>query len=147
MASHFVSCFHFFPLNDAPQHLFTDGACCQAEQPCLNLASFGVLSATSDEMVGLGHLSGITQSIDRAELFALVKATSWTTTHDLYICSDSLSNVHIAEHIQQHGWIPSHVENYDLWLLLQDALGLRQGYHSLPLGAIPCTHLSSGGSL
>ena len=72
-------------------------------------------------------MRGVTQSIDRAELFALVQATRWTTKNDLYIWSDSFSNVHIAEHIQQHGWVPSNVENYDPWLRFQDALEQRHG--------------------
>eukprot|EP00435_Cladocopium_sp_Y103_P050994 s1970_g15.t1 len=120
--------FFYCPSNGKLQHVFTDGACSNADHPCLRLASWGVLSATDGEPVCLGHLAGIMQTIDRAELTALVMATRWTVAADLYIWSDSLSNVNLAAHIQRCGWIPDNVENYDLWLQLHDALSLRQGW-------------------
>ena len=119
--------FLFYPPDKEFQHLFTDGACTQLDHSCLSLASWGVLSATSGEPVCLGHLRGITQSIDRAELTAIVAAVHWTTEHDICVWSDSKSNVDTAEQISLHGCIPPQVENYDLWLQLQEALELRQG--------------------
>ena len=46
---------------------------------CLSYAAWGVLSATDGDLVAIGHLSGITQSIDRAELTAILAALRWST--------------------------------------------------------------------
>ena len=122
--------FSFSPPKDIPQHVFTDGACTVPAHPVLKLATWGVIRATSNEVVAMGHLTGVTQSIDRAELTAIVVATRWNVTTDLYVWSDSLSTVETANFIQYHGHIPSNVENYDLWLAFNDALKLRDGYHA-----------------
>ena len=122
-----VGNFLFYPTSKEFQHVFTDGACTMPTHPILRLASWGVLSATSGEIVAVGHLKGITQTIDRAELQALVVATQWVSDIDLCIWSDSLSNVQLAQQIQQYDSIPANAENYDLLLLLQDALQLRAG--------------------
>ena len=103
-----------------------DGACTQPAHQC-RLASWGIVSATTGDVVALGHLPGVTQTIDRAELTALVSTMLWTTGADLCAWSDSLSNINIAEYIQNDGVIPSHVENYDLWLQFHEALQLREG--------------------
>lgn len=63
----------------------------------------------------------------RAELTVLVSTMLWTTEADLCAWSDSLSNINIAEYIRNDGVIPSHVENYDLWLQFHEALQLGEG--------------------
>ena len=73
--------FHFYPPKHETQHVFTDGACTVPAHPALRLAAWGVISATSGDVVAVGHLNGVTQSIDRAELTALLVATRWTTLH------------------------------------------------------------------
>jgi ribonuclease HI len=118
--------FLFYPKAKDKHHLFMDGACTQPAHQC-RLASWGIVSATTGDVVALGHLPGVTQTIDRAELTALVSTMLWTTGADLCAWSDSLSNINIAEYIQNDGVIPSHVENYDLWLQFHEALQLREG--------------------
>eukprot|EP00435_Cladocopium_sp_Y103_P037022 s2118_g9.t1 len=119
--------FLFYPHNKEIQHVFTDGACSMPSHPILRLASWGAISATSGELIAVDFLPGITQTIDRAELYAIVKVLQWTTDTDLCIWSDSQSTVTMATHLQEHGTFPGSAENYDLWLLLQDALQLRCG--------------------
>ena len=65
--------------------------------------------------------------MDRAELVAVIAAIHWSQAVDLYIWSDSLSTVNIAEYSQLHHCIPANVENYDLWTDFWDALQLRTG--------------------
>eukprot|EP00435_Cladocopium_sp_Y103_P056110 s2860_g18.t2 len=123
--------FFFQPSDQEMHHLFTDGSCTVPVHRCLSKAAWGVLSATAGEPVALGHLNGLIQTIDRAELTALVAATSWTTVADLCIWSDSLSTINLAEFIQAHGEVPISVENYDLWCEFLDALHLRAGRQTL----------------
>ena len=78
------------------------GACTQPAHQC-RLASWGIVSATTGDVVALGHLPGVTQTIDRAELTALVSTMLWTIGADLCAWSDSLSNINIAEYIQNDG--------------------------------------------
>lgn len=117
--------------NNTLQHLFADGSCTVPAHPCLTLASWGVLNATSGELVALGHLAGLTQPIDRAELSAIVAAVRWTTRADLCIWSDSLSTVTTAVFIQQHPSVPTALDHYDLWTDFLDALGMRDGQLTL----------------
>eukprot|EP00435_Cladocopium_sp_Y103_P044356 s1388_g12.t1 len=119
--------FYFSPPTGITNHLFVDGSCTVTEFPSLRLASWGVLCATTGDLVALGHLHGITQTIDRAELAALVAAVSWTSENDVCIWSDSLSTVNTAEYILSFAHVPLSVENHDLWQLFLDALHLREG--------------------
>ena len=97
------------------------------KHPCLRMAAWGVVCSTNGDVVALGHLHGQTQSIDRAELVAVIAAVQWSQEADIYVWSDSLSTVTTAEYIQEHRYVPISVENQDLWLELWDALLLRDG--------------------
>lgn len=97
----------------------------------LNLASWSVVNATTGEVVATSILKGVTQTIDRAELTALLQALRWLhgTELEAGIWSDSLSTVQVANHIQQTDHIPDGVTNLDLWtevqVLLQDRACVR----------------------
>lgn len=119
--------FHVYPPKVQTQHLFTDGTCTMPKHPCLRMAAWGVVCSTTGDVVALGHLHGQTQSIDRAELVAVIAAVQWSQEADIYVWSDSLSTVTTAEYIQEHRYVPISVENQDLWLELWDALLLRDG--------------------
>ena len=118
--------FAFPPNSKKVQHLFTDGAC-SSFHPTIGLASWGVVNATMGDVLALGHLVGCTQTIDRAELTAIIAAVSWTVENDIYIWSDSLSTIQLAEYILHYDHIPTSADNYDLWLQFHDALRLRFG--------------------
>ena len=87
----------------------------------LNLASYSIVNATMGAIVATAHLEGITQTIDRAELTALLRALHWLqgTELEAYLWSDSLSTVQVAHYIQQYDTIPEGVANLDLWVELQ----------------------------
>eukprot|EP00435_Cladocopium_sp_Y103_P032314 s106_g8.t1 len=126
-----TKCFCFCPPKGEFLHLFVDGSCTVPVFPALRLAAWGVICATSGELVALGHLCGITQTIDRAELTSMVAAVSWTQSNDVCIWSDSLSTVTTAEYIQRFGHVPLTAENYDLWTHFLDALQLREGLQTV----------------
>ena len=106
--------------------LFVDGSCVSHSFGELNFAAWALVSATTGAILVSSHLSGIVQTIDRAELTALVCATQWTAHHQVDACvwSDSLSTVSMAQRIQTSRQVPLSVENYDLWLAFLDALDL-----------------------
>eukprot|EP00435_Cladocopium_sp_Y103_P072449 s162_g40.t1 len=110
-------------------HLFVDGSCTVETYPELQLASWGVINATMGLVVSSAPLHGITQTIDRAELAALVSAVQWGGHTELELCiwSDSLSTVTTAERLSALDFVPECIENYDLWQLFLSALHDRQG--------------------
>ena len=114
--------FCVLPPKTPSSHLFLDGSCTNLAHTELNFAAWAVVCATSGTIIAEGHLQGITQSIDRAELLALIAAMSWCVYHqtNVHIWSDSLSTVRIALQILQTGVTPHHVANLDLWLRFAD---------------------------
>ena len=77
-----------------------------------------------EQVVAMSHLKGVTQTIDRAELTALIAALHWTSGTELEVClwSDSQSTIAVAEFIQRHHMLPDGVENADLWVQVLDLL-------------------------
>ena len=134
------------PPQEGIQHLFLDGSCSNDKHPVLNLASWSVVNATTGEVVATSILKGVTQTIDRAELTALLQALRWLhgTELEAGIWSDSLSTVQVANHIQQTDHIPDGVTNLDLWtevqVLLQDRACVRTDVRWIP------SHLQSSTS-
>ena len=104
-------------------------ACTVEAHQVLQHAAWGVLDATAGEVVATGHVPGITQTIDRAELMALLAALTWGAFSAVEPClwSDSQSTIHVAEHIQKFDEIPEGASNHDLWHLVQQALRDRAG--------------------
>ena len=105
-------------------HLFVDGACTRPNHHPLKLASWAVVNATMGMAIALGPLTGLLQSISRAELTALVTAIRWAGHHQVRCCiwSDSQSTVQTALLIQRLGYIPNDLRNRDLWQAFWDAM-------------------------
>ena len=59
--------------------LFTDGSCLAPNRPDIACASWAVVSATHGALLAAAPLGGLFQSIDRAELMAILMATRWLT--------------------------------------------------------------------
>ena len=104
-------------------HLFLDGSCESFEHAPLQLAAWAVVNASTCQMISMGPLCGLIQTIDRAELSAIVSAVLWAGFHGADAClwSDSLSNVRLANVILANDSIPEGVANLDLWSLFLDA--------------------------
>ena len=116
--------FSLKPPTKRAQHVFTDGSCIGHRHPILQLASWGVVSATEKDCIASGHLSGLTQSIDRAELTAAICALRWGFhfSLDLYLWLDSLSTVQMGIFVQTNGYVPATWANQDLWHIVSDLL-------------------------
>ena len=130
--------FSFLPPKFGYHHLFLDGSCFNDEYPMLNLAAWGVINATMGDIVTAAPLAGLAQSIDRAELMAVVASLQWAAGTELGLClwSDSLSTVNTMEYVLQHGALPDGIENLDLWqqvfALLHDRAGLNTDVRWIP---------------
>ena len=130
--------FSLKPPQNRVQHVFTDGSCCGHRHSILQLASWGVVSATEKDCIASGHLSGLTQSIDRAELTAAICALRWGLHFglDLYLWLDSLSTVQMGLFVQTHGYIPANWANQDLWQIvlsiLQDRISMMTCWRWIP---------------
>jgi hypothetical protein len=105
--------FFVAPPKQGFHHLFLDGSCFNDKYPMLNVAAWGVVDATSQQAIAAAPLHGITQTIDRAELTALLAALLWPAGTEVGIClwSDSQSTIQVAEYIRQFQALPDGVAN------------------------------------
>ena len=74
-----------------PQALFVDGSCIHHGPGRIPLAAWSVINATTGDVICSAPLSGITQSIGRAETMAVLAALLWAleTKLDIHIYCDS----------------------------------------------------------
>ena len=120
-------CTQNFCLHNPPNelnHLFTDGSCTTWAHADLTLASWAVVNATTCDVVAMGPLHGLVQSIGRAEASAILAGLRWALFHaaDVCIWSDSLSSINLVRFIQEHDRVPSRVSNYDIWKEIHEVL-------------------------
>eukprot|EP00438_Fugacium_kawagutii_P025923 Skav202342 [mRNA] locus=scaffold2638:36667:46016:- [translate_table: standard] len=105
-------------------HLFVDGSCsCPKHEP-LKLAAWLVISATTGRILSMAPLSGIMQTISRAELSAVLAALRWTSYHQCDVCiwSDSRSTVRVLNRLRHLTYVPDTLRNRDLWLAVWEEL-------------------------
>ena len=115
--------FHSHP-GAGRQHIFTDGSCMKDIDSSLTLCSWATLNATTRQIISSGTLPGLSQTIPRAELFALLSAVRWIAIHqipaDCWI--DNKQVAQGAELVLQNGRVPPHWSNQDLWQRLKASL-------------------------
>ena len=117
------------------QHLFTDGSCIYPDIPELALASWGVVHAGTEQIIGCGPVPGLSQTIPRAELWAAICSLKWGLwLHvPIIIWSDSAYVVRGIRACLAGQSTPPR-DNLDLWALAQElveqyALGDLQVQH------------------
>ena len=133
--------FHCVPDAEVVQHLFTDGSCQAAATMDFALAAWGVVLAGRSMVVASGLLSGLAQTVARAELTALISATAWVLKFRVraVIWIDSKFVVQSAQAMWAGG-IYQHWENSDLWRRLE-ALFVQLEEHQLQVLHTP-SHLN-----
>ena len=99
-------------------HLFTDGSCFQHQHGDLNLAAWGVVNATTEEVVATGLVPGLTQTTQRAELSALLAALRWIAIKRVSSTIWSLL---------EGTALPPGLANRDLWQRIASAVCLCEG--------------------
>ena len=104
------------------QHLFTDGSCHDPSSHYTARASWAVINANTGSTIAASQLHGPRQSIDRAELVAIISAVAWGQCVKQPICiwSDSRSTVLLAEQIEELRSTQEIRVNLDLWTLFLD---------------------------
>ena len=98
------------------QHVFTDGSCMGNSTP-VPYASWAVVLANVNETLAAGHLAGLVQSSDRAEITAVLAALDWATWHgvQLHLWVDSKFVVDCVNLLIRHGTVGRHWAHQDLW--------------------------------
>ena len=86
------------------QHVFTDGSATSGQRP-FRIAAWGALNATTGNLLAMGHVTGLSQTSDRAELMAVVGALEWQTLFEvtMHLWTDSKFVADGLLFILQHG--------------------------------------------
>eukprot|EP00435_Cladocopium_sp_Y103_P034796 s173_g9.t1 len=106
--------------DDGLQHVFTDGSSFGAGP--FRFAAWGCINATSSKPVCLGHVPGIVQTSDRAELHGAIGAIGWQLCFQVEMML-RLDSKYVADGIDfvlMHGFAGNGWANLDLWRCLED---------------------------
>ena len=108
----------------SPHRLFTDGSCHRGPVSAYNTCSWSVTSASAGMVLSAGWLPGLTQSIPRAEVTAVLSALTWLSRVRVtaFLWIDSKHTVENAWYLLEHLTVPSHWANRDLWQQICDLL-------------------------
>ena len=110
------------------QHLFTDGSCIFADWSELALAGWGLVNASSGQVLACGPVPGQQQTAPRAELYAAIAALRWGLRVKARICiwTDSAQ---VGEGVRAllAGDFRSPGDNMDLWDCIQGLVELFPG--------------------
>ena len=97
-------------------HVFTDGSCIHGRDPDIALASWALVLA-DEECIAAGWVPGIEQTVQRAELWAVLRALEWIGEEEgeLHLWSDCQSVVETFRFLQNVGHLNCTLANSDLW--------------------------------
>lgn len=102
------------------QHVFSDGSS-SGTRP-FGFAAWGCINASTGGLVSLGHVPGLTQTSDRAELLGALGAIKWQLHFrvDLMLWLDSKFTADGLDFVLMHGFAGSTWANSDLWRCIVD---------------------------
>ncbi len=98
------------------QHVFTDGTAFYSDG-IHSMAAWGAINASSGLVVARGHVPGLLQTSDRAELLGATAALQWQAFHRCSLClwMDSKFVADGLEFLRNRLEVPTHWEHFDLW--------------------------------
>ena len=99
------------------QHIFTDGTSYTTKGRFFSCAAWGAINATTGDPIGRGHVPGLCQSSDRAELMAVL-ATLRYQAHFQISVSIWLDCKYVADrllYLQEQLFLPGGWEHQDIW--------------------------------
>ena len=107
--------FYSGPTGLEVQHLFTDGSCISSSDRRISWASWAILN--SSKIIAASLVSGLEQTIARAETLAILCALQWTISMRAKVCvwSDSRYVVRNIWHLQKFMTCPWNWSHQDLW--------------------------------
>ena len=119
--------------------VFTDGTCLFDGE--LALAAWAVVDMTTGRVCGTGPLTGLAQTVPRAELRAALYALQWAALNQvcLALWSDSLYVVEGVNTLLSGGDVLDCWDNHDLWVTMLEAT-LQLGQSQLKCRHVP-SHL------
>ena len=105
---------------DPVLNVFLDGTSSHPRNPDITLASWAFIVVGSPPLEKMGHVSGLCQTIARAELSAMLHLLTWAETYcgELHAWSDSKTVIEGFRFIQHNGLVPRDYDHQDLRLAL-----------------------------
>lgn len=105
------------------QHVFTDGT---AFTPATGIIAWrlGAVNASSGMVVARGHVPGLLQTSDRAEMLGALVTLQWQVFHRCSLClwMDSKFVTDSLGYLKSCLAVPVHWEHFDLWERILDCL-------------------------
>ena len=100
------------------QHIFTDGTSFSSTGKFFSCAAWGAISATTGEPIGRGHIPGLCQTSDRAELTAVLATLKFQAHHQVSVCLwlDCKFVADGLRHLLDQLVLPGNWEHQDLWI-------------------------------
>ena len=110
------------PGDDGVQYVFTDGSCRFPETRALALSGWFIVNSNTGRPIGSGILPSSFQSINRAELFAVIMTIRWARHFHCRVCilSDSQYVIRQCLEIKSTKALCPDLENFDLWTMFFD---------------------------
>ena len=112
------------PVADEWVHIFTDGSLWHGWDPRLALASYACILGNTGETIQSGLLPGLLQTINRAEMFAVIQALRWCVRFGItcWLWTDSAYvHDHLVDFLTQRAF-PDDISNRDLWFEVEELL-------------------------
>ena len=99
-------------------HVFTDGSCLHPTDPELALAGWACVEADTGVVFSAGLVPGIMQTINRAELMAMLSVVKWHRQFggEVHVWSDSSYVVDGFRQLDAAGFVDDDSSNSDLWI-------------------------------
>lgn len=99
------------------QHIFTDGTSLSSIGKFFSYAAWGAISATTGEIIGRGHVPGLCQTSDRAELTAVLCTLKYQAHFQVSVCLwlDCKFVADGLHYLLNHMILPGDWEHQDLW--------------------------------
>ena len=123
------------PVGLGVQNVFTDGSCLHPTSVTVSLSSWAAVHADASMVLGAGVLPSLWQSIDRAELWAIVQVLYWALDFEVSCCiwTDSAYAMRGMLFVIENLYVPDHWKNQDIWQIalqlvvqLPGMIGLRK---------------------
>ena len=121
--------FQVLPEHGQTHHIFSDGTCSNPADADIALGAWAIVSVDLHCVVAAGCLSGILQTVPRAELSAALAALRWGhRAHiELHLWSDSQYVVDGMLMLQTGACIPTRWGNEDLWGAISEQMCMFPG--------------------
>ncbi len=120
-----TSVFESEPNRDSTlQRVFIDGTSQYSDDGVHCIAAWGAINASSGLVVARGHVPGLLQTSDRAELLGASAALQWQVLHGCSLClwMDNKFGTDGLGFLMTLLEVPAHLEHFDIWEIILDCI-------------------------